>query len=255
MTDSRQEVFAAADVCYLRCGGARAAALTAGDAAFSAVQGEWTLPVPAVLPYRPGEFFLREPPPLRTVLAPVATLACWSSTATLTSIPAAAPAWARMHTRRSASRSSTWPRPGSTRPATRVGSPGNSRADTDREAVSAPTTERAAHGQGRHAMACRCAGHCLWRWRAALPWPSPSRRWVPGRWLLPGRRCLPWHCGAGAWRPSLVVGLVFGAAFFVPLISWLVNVAWYVWAALAVAEMVSFAALTVGQRLLLRLRA
>jgi len=48
---------------------------------------------------------------------------------------------------------------------------------------------------------------------------------------------------------------VFGAAFFVPLISWLVNVAWYVWAALAVAEMVSFAALTVGQRLLLRLRA
>jgi apolipoprotein N-acyltransferase len=56
-------------------------------------------------------------------------------------------------------------------------------------------------------------------------------------------------------RASLVVGLVFGAAFFVPLISWLTNVAWYVWAALAVAEMVSFAVLTVGQRLLLRPRA
>jgi apolipoprotein N-acyltransferase len=56
-------------------------------------------------------------------------------------------------------------------------------------------------------------------------------------------------------RASLVVGLVFGAAFFFPLISWLVNVAWFVWAALAVAEMVSFAVLTVGQRLLLRLRA
>ena len=56
-------------------------------------------------------------------------------------------------------------------------------------------------------------------------------------------------------RASLVVGLVFGAAFFVPLISWLVNVAWYVWAALAVAQMVSFAVLAVGQRLLLRLRA
>jgi len=56
-------------------------------------------------------------------------------------------------------------------------------------------------------------------------------------------------------RASLVVGLVFGAAFFVPLISWLVNVAWYVWAALAAAEMVSFAVLAVGQCLLLRLRA
>ena len=61
-----------------------------------------------------------------------------------------------------------------------------------------------------------------------------------------------WRRSVGA---SLVVGLVFGAAFFVPLISWLVNVAWYVWAALAVAEMVGFAVLTVGQRLLLRLRA
>ena len=56
-------------------------------------------------------------------------------------------------------------------------------------------------------------------------------------------------------RASLVVGLVFGAAFFVPLISWLVNVAWYVWAALAVAEMVSFACLRWAQCLLLRLRA
>jgi apolipoprotein N-acyltransferase len=51
------------------------------------------------------------------------------------------------------------------------------------------------------------------------------------------------------------VGLVFGAAFFGPLISWLGNVAWYVWAALAVAETVSFAILAVGQRLLLGLRA
>ena len=56
-------------------------------------------------------------------------------------------------------------------------------------------------------------------------------------------------------RVSFVVGLVFGAAFFLPLLSWLVNVAWYVWAALAVAEMAGFAVLTVGQRLLLRLRA
>jgi apolipoprotein N-acyltransferase len=56
-------------------------------------------------------------------------------------------------------------------------------------------------------------------------------------------------------RASLLVGLIFGAAFFVPLLSWLVNVAWYAWAALAIAEAVIFGVLTVGQRLLLRLRA
>ena len=56
-------------------------------------------------------------------------------------------------------------------------------------------------------------------------------------------------------RGSLAVGLVFGFAFFIPLLSWLVNVAWYVWAALVVVEAVMFAVLTVGQRLLLNLRA
>ena len=55
-------------------------------------------------------------------------------------------------------------------------------------------------------------------------------------------------------RGSLLAGLVFGLAFFVPLISWLVNVAWYAWAALAIAETVIFAVLTIGQRLLMRLR-
>ncbi len=61
------------------------------------------------------------------------------------------------------------------------------------------------------------------------------------------------------WRRSLrgaaLVGLAFGLAFFVPLLSWLVNVAWYAWAALAIAEAIVFAVLAVGQRLLLRLRA
>ena len=56
-------------------------------------------------------------------------------------------------------------------------------------------------------------------------------------------------------RASLLAGLVFGLAFFVPLLSWLVNVAWYAWFALAVAEAVIFALLAVGQRLLLDLRA
>jgi apolipoprotein N-acyltransferase len=61
------------------------------------------------------------------------------------------------------------------------------------------------------------------------------------------------------WRRSLrgsfLVGLVFGVAFFVPLLSWLLNVAWYAWAALAVIEALIFGLLAVGQRLLLRLRA
>ncbi len=60
------------------------------------------------------------------------------------------------------------------------------------------------------------------------------------------------------WRRSLrgsfLVGLVFGLAFFVPLLSWVVNVAWYAWAGLAGADTVLFAVLALGQRLLLRLR-
>jgi apolipoprotein N-acyltransferase len=54
-------------------------------------------------------------------------------------------------------------------------------------------------------------------------------------------------------RASFFIGLVFGIAFFVPLLSWLVNVAWYAWAALAIAEAVIFGLLSVGQRLLLGL--
>ena len=102
---------------------------------------------------------------------------------------------------------------------------------------------------------------------------------MPLRWALPvalagGLALAAAFPPAGAWplaiagpalltvalwrrslRASMVVGLVFGAAFSVPLISWLVSVAWYVWAALAASEMVSFSVLAVGQCLLLRLRA
>ena len=56
-------------------------------------------------------------------------------------------------------------------------------------------------------------------------------------------------------RGSFLVGLIFGVAYFVPLLSWVVNVAWYAWAGLAGADTVLFAVLTLGQRLLLRLRA
>jgi len=55
-------------------------------------------------------------------------------------------------------------------------------------------------------------------------------------------------------RASFGCGLLFGLALFVPLLSWLINVAWYGWFALAGAESVIFAVLAVGQRLLLRLR-
>jgi len=56
-------------------------------------------------------------------------------------------------------------------------------------------------------------------------------------------------------RASFAVGLLFGLAFFIPLLSWLINLAWYAWAALAIAEAVIFALLAVGQRVLLSLRA
>jgi deoxyribonuclease V len=64
-------VFAAVDVHYLRSGGARAAAVIAADAGFSLVLAELTATVPEVMPYRPGEFFMRELPPLRAVLRQV----------------------------------------------------------------------------------------------------------------------------------------------------------------------------------------
>jgi apolipoprotein N-acyltransferase len=56
-------------------------------------------------------------------------------------------------------------------------------------------------------------------------------------------------------RGSFVVGLLFGVAAFFPLLSWVLNVAWYAWAALAGADTVIFAVLVLGQRMLLRLRA
>ena len=62
-------VCAAVDVHYLTAGGARAAAVLAADAAFAAVLAERTAEVPAVPPYSSGEFYLRELPPLRTLLA------------------------------------------------------------------------------------------------------------------------------------------------------------------------------------------
>jgi deoxyinosine 3'endonuclease (endonuclease V) len=61
--------FVAVDVHYLGSGGARAAAVVAADARFSEIVGERTEDVAEVLPYRFGEFYLRELPPIRTVLS------------------------------------------------------------------------------------------------------------------------------------------------------------------------------------------
>src|SRR5580700_2751502 len=58
-------VCAAVDVHYLSTGGARAAAVLAADAAFAHVLAERTAVLPQVAPYRPGEFYLLELPPLR----------------------------------------------------------------------------------------------------------------------------------------------------------------------------------------------
>jgi deoxyribonuclease V len=66
--------FAAADVHYLPAGGARVAVVLADDATFARLRSEQTALVPEVAPYRPGEFYLRELPPLRAVLDGLAGL-------------------------------------------------------------------------------------------------------------------------------------------------------------------------------------
>jgi len=58
----------ATDVHYLASGGARAAAVVAADAAFSRLLADRITLVPQVRPYQPGQFYLRELPPLHTVL-------------------------------------------------------------------------------------------------------------------------------------------------------------------------------------------
>ena len=61
-------VFIAVDVHYLPAGGARAAAVVAADVTFGDLLADRTAHVPEVRPYRPGQFYLRELPPLHVVL-------------------------------------------------------------------------------------------------------------------------------------------------------------------------------------------
>lgn len=60
--------FAAVDVHYLGAAGARAALLTATDPRYSVIADSRTALVPDPGPYRSGEFYLRELPPLREIL-------------------------------------------------------------------------------------------------------------------------------------------------------------------------------------------
>ncbi len=55
-------------------------------------------------------------------------------------------------------------------------------------------------------------------------------------------------------RTALAASFLFGFAFFLPLFSWVINVLWFAWPALAVGEAVIFMVLAVGLWLLLRLR-
>ena len=97
-------VCAALDVHYLRTGGARAAAVLAADAAFAHVLAERTAVVPRIAPYRPGDFYLRELPPLRTVLEDLSGLGLLVVDGYADLDPSGSPAWARRRTPSSASR-------------------------------------------------------------------------------------------------------------------------------------------------------
>ncbi len=57
------------------------------------------------------------------------------------------------------------------------------------------------------------------------------------------------------WLATFAMALTCGGVFFVALLSWLVNVAWYAWITLAVIEVLLFAVLALALRPLLRLRA
>ena len=67
-------VCAAVDVHYPDTGGARAAAVLAANAVFAHVLAERTAAVARAPSYRPGEFYLRELPRLRAVLADLSGL-------------------------------------------------------------------------------------------------------------------------------------------------------------------------------------
>jgi apolipoprotein N-acyltransferase len=81
---------------------------------------------------------------------------------------------------------------------------------------------------------------------------SPPYGWWPFAFISPA--LLIFALSGRSLRASFAVGLVFGSAFFLPLLAWVVNLAWFAWVALAIASGIIFAVFTLGQRLLLNLR-
>src|SRR5580693_8000403 len=83
---------------------------------------------------------------------------------------------------------------------------------------------------------------------AAFP---PFGLW-PLAFVSPGLLVVALH--GRSLRASFIVGLVFGLAFFIPLVAWVINLAWFAWVALAIASALIFAVFAIAQRLLLNLR-
>ena len=80
------------------------------------------------------------------------------------------------------------------------------------------------------ATACAPGMALVAAWPAASAWPPPSLRSASGPWPWSARALLAVALWQRSLRGSFLVGLIFGLAFFVPLLSWVINVAWYAWA-------------------------
>ena len=109
--------------------------------------------------------------------------------------------------------------------------------------------------------------------RRATPQPLSRLRWALLTALASGLLLAAAFAPVGVWplavvspallvvalygrslRAAFAVGLVFGLAFFFPLLAWVINLAWFAWIALAIASALIFALFCVAQRLLLNLR-
>ncbi len=109
--------------------------------------------------------------------------------------------------------------------------------------------------------------------RPAAGWPGLSRRWSLPAAFAAGLALAGAFPPVGFWPlaavgPALLIlavwgkrplvtfalALTCGLVFFVALLSWLVNVAWYAWMTLSVVEALIFAILALALRPLLRLR-
>jgi deoxyribonuclease V len=75
LPETCRSLFVAVDVHYLDESSARAAAVVAHDQRFSSIAATETAVVPVDAVYRPGQFYLRELPPLRAVIPRSAGLA------------------------------------------------------------------------------------------------------------------------------------------------------------------------------------